>query len=144
MTDSKRTPSLSERAEETLDNARERAIEAYDAARDKAGEAREQAARSVGDNPLIALGGGLALGAVIAALLPVTRRERDLVGPYADRVRDRANEAIGAAKDAGVSRLGELGLTKDAGRDIVRQIIDGATDAAKTSAKAAAGAVKGE
>jgi hypothetical protein len=140
MTETKRNPSQSDRPRDAGGSSRERSIAAYESSRGKAGTARSP----VGDNPLIALGGGLALGAVIAALIPTSRRERELVGPYADRLRDRASEAVTAAKDAGVARLDELGLTKDAGRDIVRQIIDGATDAAKTSAKAAAGAVKGE
>lgn len=139
MTETNRNASPSERSNDSGSRRRERSIAAYDSSRDKTAAVRSP----VGDNPLIALGGGLALGAVIAALLPTSRRERELVGPYADRIRDRASDAVSAAKDAGVSRLGELGLTKDAGRDIVRQIIDGATDAAKTSAKAAAGAVKG-
>ena len=144
MTDSKNKPSLTERAGESLDNAREAAIDAYDTAREQAAQARKQATKSVGDNPLVALGGGLALGAIVAALLPTTRRERDLVGPYADRIRDKATDAVGAAKDAGNARLGELGLTKTAGKDIIKQIIDGATDAVRASAKAAASSVKGE
>lgn len=127
----------------TTGTPRERAIESYDADRKRGARGRHNAG-SIGDNPLVALGGGLALGAIIAAVLPTTRRERDLVGPYADRLKDRANDAIGAARDAGVSRLGELGLTKDAGRDVIRQIFEGTKDAARTSAKAAAGTVKGK
>lgn len=136
--------SIADRAADALDAAREKAVDAYDAARERALEARDQARTSVGDNALVALGGGLALGAIVAALLPTTRRERALVGPYADKVKARASDAVGAAKDAGTARLGELGLTKTAGQDVIRQIIDGATDAIKASAKAAAGAAKGK
>jgi hypothetical protein len=62
----------------------------------------------------------------------------------ADSIRDKASAAVNAAKDAGTARLGELGLTRDAGGEAVRSIIDGATDALKASAKAAATKVRGE
>ncbi|HVF36793.1 MAG TPA: hypothetical protein VNA29_02490, partial [Sphingomicrobium sp.] len=52
---------------------RERAIEAYDSARDRASALRERSSEGVGGSPLLALGGGLALGALIGALLPKTR-----------------------------------------------------------------------
>ena len=48
--------------------ARQRAIEAYEGARDRASDTFSQA-------PLIALAGGIAAGALIAALLPRTEME---------------------------------------------------------------------
>ena len=115
---------------------RQRAIEAYGSARDRAGDALDEA-------PLIALAGGLAAGALIAALLPRTRTEERLVRPYADRARETARSAAQAAKEAGRGRLSELGLTPDKGKDAVRSIIDGAREAARASAQAAAGTVRG-
>ena len=115
---------------------RQRAIEAYGNARDRAGDALDEA-------PLIALAGGLAAGALIAALLPRTRTEERLVRPYADRARETAKSAAQAAKEAGRGRLSELGLTPDKGKDAVRSIIDGAREAARASAQAAAGTVRG-
>ena len=55
-----------------------------------------------------------------------------------DNIRDKASAAVEAAKSAGEARLGELGLTRDAGGEAIRSIVDGATDALKASAKAAA------
>ena len=115
---------------------RQRAIEAYGNARDRAGDALDEA-------PLIALAGGLAAGALIAALLPRTRTEERLVRPYADRARETAKSAAQAAKEAGRGRLSELGLTPDKGKEAVRSIIDGAREAARASAQAAAGTVRG-
>jgi hypothetical protein len=43
------------------------------------------------ENPLLVALGGLALGAVAALLLPVTRKEREMLEP----VKQRAGEAIG-------------------------------------------------
>jgi len=115
---------------------RQRAIEAY-------GNARSRASDSLDEAPLIALAGGLAAGALIAALLPRTRTEERLVRPYADRAKETARSAAQAAKEAGRGRLDELGLTPDKGKDAVRSIIDGAREAARASAQAAAGSVRG-
>lgn len=131
------------REDGVLGSARERAVEAYDSARDAARRAGDSAAQ-FNEAPFLALGGGLALGALIAALVPVSRRERELLGPVTDRIKDTATSAAQAAREAGTSRLGELGLTRDRGNDLIREIVDGATDALRTSARAAASTVRGE
>lgn len=115
---------------------RERAIEAYDSARQKAVGGLEEA-------PLLALAGGLAVGAALAALIPATRKERELLGPVADRIKDKANDAVNAARDAGQARLDALGLTKDKGSETIRSILEGAGDAAQASAEAAVTAIRG-
>lgn len=140
----KQTPTLRDRAGDAYDDARERAVEAYDEARLAARRAGRSAGNQIGDAPLIALGGGLALGALIAALLPTSRREREMLGPVTDRIKDTATSAAQAARDAGTARLDELGLTRDRGGDVLRQVVDGATDALRASAKAAATTVRGE
>lgn len=109
---------------------RERAIDAYDSARRKA-------TGGIDDAPLLALAGGIAAGAVLAALLPASRKERELLGPVADRIKGKASDAVSAAKEAGQARLDELGLTRDKGSETLRTIIEGAGDAAKASAEAA-------
>lgn len=116
---------------------RERAIDAYDSARRKATGGIDEA-------PLLALAGGLAAGAVLAALLPASRKERELLGPVADRIKDKAGDAVSAAKEAGQARLDELGLTRDKGSETLRTIFEGAGDAAKVSAEAAVTRLRGE
>lgn len=132
------------RADGTRANARERAIDAYDSAREGAAAAGRKASDQLAEAPLAVIAGGIAAGAILAALLPTSRRERELLAPVTDNIRDRAAAAVDAAKDAGTARLGELGLTRDAGGEAVRSIIDGATDALKVSARAAATKVRGE
>lgn len=110
----------------------------------KAREAADRLGDQFNEAPLLALGGGLALGALIAALVPMTRREREILGPVTDRIKDSATTAAQAAREAGTARLGELGLTRDRGNDVIRQIVEGATDALRTSARAAATSVRGE
>ena len=124
--------------------ARERAISAYDSARDSASAAGRKASEQFAEAPLAVLAGGVAAGAILAALLPTSRREAALLAPVTDNLRDRASAAVEAAKEAGQARLGELGLTRDAGGEAIRSIVDGATDALKASAKAAATSVRGE
>lgn len=111
-------------------SARERAIEAYD-------NARERTRERVDGSPLLALGGGLALGALIAALLPKTRAEDRLLGDVGGRITGGARDAFGAAKEAGREKLTELNITRDAGRGAVQSLVDGITEAARTSGKAA-------
>lgn len=111
-------------------NPRQRAIEAYESARDKTSDALSEA-------PLLALAGGLAAGAIIAALLPRTEAETRAIGPTARRVKRSARAAVRAARETGTQRLDELGLNRDKAEETVRSLLEGVTDAAKASADAA-------
>jgi hypothetical protein len=114
---------------------RQRAIEAYESARDRASD-------TLGEAPLLALAGGLAAGALIAALLPRTEAESRLVGPTARRAKDSARAAARAARDTGTQRLEQLGLTREKGEETIRNLLEGVTDAAKASAEAALDAAR--
>ena len=136
------SPTLRGRAEDAYDGARERAIEAYEATRERASEAGAKAKEGVSEAPLLALGGGLALGALIAALLPKTKAEDKLLGPVGGRITDSAKAAAGAARDAGREKLTELNITRDAGTNAVQSLFKGLSDAARVSGEAALGAVR--
>lgn len=114
---------------------RQRAIETYESARDRATD-------TLGQAPLLALAGGIAAGALIAALLPRTQTEARLVGPTARRVKKTARAAFDAARDTGSQRLDEMGLNRQKGEATVRNLFEGLTDAARASANAAADAVR--
>jgi hypothetical protein len=114
---------------------RERAIDAYSSARDNVGASLKEA-------PLIALAGGLAAGALIAALLPRTDSETRLVKPTVRRVKDSARVAAKAARDVGGKRLDELGLSRDKGEETIRSLFQGVSDAARASAEAALDAAR--
>lgn len=121
---------------------RQRAIEAYDSARGSVAGAGRKVGSALEDAPLLALAGGIAAGALIAALLPRTRGEAELFRPVGDKISKSARAAAAAAKDAGNARLEELGLTRDKGVETIRSVLQGAGDAARSSAKAALGAVR--
>ena len=121
---------------------RQRVIEAYDRARGGVAGAGRKAGDALESAPLIALAGGLAAGALIAALLPRTQAETKALRPTARRVRQTAKAALKAATDTGTERLNELGLTRDKGEQTIRSLFQGVTDAAKASGQAAVDAVK--
>ena len=131
MSDSQRSSASEDRA------LRQRAIDAYDSALGGASEAGRRAGDAVGEAPLVALGAGIAVGAILAALIPTSRRERELLGPYADRVTGAARDAAEAAREAGAEKLRELGLTPDA-------VAEKASEAARASAQAAVGKLRDE
>jgi hypothetical protein len=122
----------------TSPTLRERAIQAYDDTLDRATAASARA----GEMPLLALAGGVVLGAVLAALLPRTRAEDKLLGKVGGRITESARVAADAAKDAGREKLSELNITRDAGASAVQSLVDGLREAAKTSGEAALGAVR--
>ena len=124
------------RIEDSVGNSpRQRAIEAYSGAREKAVD-------TLGEAPLLALAGGLAAGALIAALLPRTNAETRLVRPTARRVKESARAAFDAARDTGTDRLNAIGLNRDKGEETIRNLLNGLSDAARASADAAIDAVR--
>ena len=134
MTDRDTSPTANEYQGDGA-SARQRAIEAYEGARDRA-------TSTLGEAPILALAGGIAAGALIAALLPRTRAETRAIRPTARRVKATARAAFEAAKDTGTQRLDELGLNRQKGEETIRSLLEGVTDAAKASGQAALDAAR--
>jgi hypothetical protein len=127
------TDNRSQSAEEYQgDSGRRSAIDAFGA--------RERVTDTLSEAPLIALAGGLAAGALIAALLPRTDRETEILGPVGSRLGQAAAEAARAAREAGKQ---ELGLLSDA-RSPMEAIVDKAVGAVSAAGDAAASSVKGK
>lgn len=116
---------------------RERAIEAYENARESVAASGRKTVDTLSEAPLLALAGGIAAGAIIAALLPRTRRETELVRPTAKRVRDTARAAYDAAREAGSQKLDEAGISRNRGEETLKSLFQGVADAARASAGAA-------
>ncbi len=108
------------------------------AARAASGKAVESAA----EYPVAALIGGLAIGAVLGALLPRTRQEEDLLGSLGGALNDKAKGAALAARDAGQAKLGELGISSDAAGKQVGKLIESIAQVAETAGNAAVDAVR--
>ncbi|HEY9554102.1 hypothetical protein [Allosphingosinicella sp.] len=137
-----KTSAARERASDAYNSARERTGAAYGSARENASYARQRTADGIDANPAAALIGGLALGALVAAILPKTRREDEMFGDYGRRLNDRAREAALAARDAGTSKLDEMGFNKDTAKQRLDEFASSAGEAARTSASAAAQTLK--
>lgn len=129
---------LRDRATHAYESAVARAGETVDSSRETAREAAHQASSLVDGNPLGVLVGGVALGAVVGALVPRSEREKELLAPVGKRIGAAAVAAVAAAKEAGRSELDELGLSKDAAREQVKTLFQGVTKAASHAGTAAA------
>src|SRR3954454_172881 len=116
----RRKPMIDRGTEQTSPQAqqspRQRAISAYE-------DARGRATDTLGQAPLIALAGGIAAGALIAALLPRTEAETRLVRPTAKRVKDSARAALDAARSTSKQRFQDLGFTRDKGEETIRNLL---------------------
>lgn len=133
-------------ARQAFESARDRTAAAYATAREAAGTAYETAGRrtseGIDSNPVAAVVGGLAIGAIVGALLPRTSREDEMLGSVGRKINDSAREAARAAKEAGRGQLDELGLSRDGLRSKLDEFTDRAVGAVKSSAGAAAGAAR--
>jgi ElaB/YqjD/DUF883 family membrane-anchored ribosome-binding protein len=130
------------RARDAYGSARERTSSAYESARERASRAGHRTADGVDSNPAAALIGGLALGALVAAILPRTRREEEMFGQYGRRLNEKAREAALAARDAGTSKLDEMGFNKDTAKEKLNELASSAGEAARASAGAAGQTLK--
>jgi len=134
--------SARDRASDLAGSARDRASDLASSARDTASTARQKTADGVDANPVAALIGGLALGALAAAVLPRTRKEDEMLGGIGEKINDSARTAAQAAKEAGRGKLDELGINKDAAMDKAKEFAASASSVVKESASAAASSVK--
>ena len=145
-TDARESGGRAAAARHAFESARERTAAAYATARERAESAYESAGRraseGIDSNPVAAVAGGLAIGAIVAALLPRTRREDELLGTVGRRINDGAREAARAAREAGKGQLDELGLSRDGLQSKLNDFTDRAVGAVKSSAGAAAGAAR--
>lgn len=122
--------SARERSSAAYSTAREKAGSAYGSARETASDAARRAGEGLESNPMAAVLGGLAVGAIAGLLIPRTRQEQEYLGPVGRRITETAREAANAAREAGRQELG--GFT------------DEAVGKLKSSATAAAEAARSE
>jgi hypothetical protein len=94
-----------------VDAARKAFEDGSEAVRQQATAAFEAGAHAVESAPLTALAGAIALGAVVAALLPSSNRETEALAPLGNRIRSALDGAFAAAKMAGAEQLTARGLT---------------------------------
>ena len=96
------------RATGALETARERTATAYETARSRAVDATRQAGEQLAVYPVAAVVGGFAVGALLAALLPRSEREEQLLGTTGRRLTGAAREAVQKGLDAGKDQIEEI------------------------------------
>ena len=95
-----------------------------------------QTVEGLGENPLALVAGGVALGALIGALIPRVDKERELLDPVGRKLAERASAAIGAAKEAGREEIDALIPNKDDTKERVTALFGNILDAAKGAGRA--------
>jgi hypothetical protein len=133
---------VKESAERAVVLANEKLHETADAARAGLTVVKTKAGEGVETFPVAALIGGLAVGAVIGALLPRTKKEAEYLGPIGGQINERARAAAFAARDAGQAKLDELGLSTDAAGKQVGKLIEAVAEVAETAGSAAVEAIR--
>ncbi|MFC4292027.1 hypothetical protein ACFOWX_06320 [Sphingorhabdus arenilitoris] len=141
------------KAEQTSAAARKKASDAYGKGREVASKkvqsskqlatkAKAKSADTIDKNPLAIVAGGLAIGAIIGALLPKTEREQKILGKTGKKLNEKAKQVAGAAKEAGMKKVDDLGINKDTARDQFRDLVSKATEAVKAAGQAASDAAR--
>jgi len=96
------------RAGEAYEATRARTSAAFAGVRERAAGAGRRTGEEISANPMAAVAGGFALGALVAAVLPRTERETELLGGVGSRITDAAREATRSAVDAGRQQVEEI------------------------------------
>lgn len=131
-----------EKASSAYDTARDKTSSAYATARTRAAQGREKTTAALDENPVAALVGGLALGALVASLLPRGRREAELLSGVGERINQTSRRVADAARDSAREAIDGYGLSGDSAIEKVQSLLDNATKAASTIGSAAKGALK--
>jgi ElaB/YqjD/DUF883 family membrane-anchored ribosome-binding protein len=106
--------------------------------RQLARKASDASTEGIDRNPLAIVAGGLALGAIVGMLLPKTEKEQKMLGKAGKKINETAKRAANAAKDAGKSKVSEVGLDGEAIRAQFRDLVGKASEAVKAAGQAAA------
>ncbi|MES2495154.1 MAG: hypothetical protein V4618_03500 [Pseudomonadota bacterium] len=136
---------IKSKAEAATAGIKQRAAHASETIRSGSQIARiagQKAVDGVETFPVAALVGGLAVGVALAAMLPRTRQEEELLASIGGAINERAREAVDAARDAGQAKLDELGINTDAAGKQVGKLIDSLAQVAETAGTAAVDAVR--
>ena len=69
---------------------------------------QSSAASRIDDSPLIAVGAGIALGAVLGATLPISRKEREILEPLGRKLNDAGTSAIDRGRGMAKQKFDEM------------------------------------
>lgn len=119
---------------DTIDKAQAKATDAYRSGKQSVKTAASRVEGTARDNPLAIVAGGVAIGAVIGALLPKTQKEEELLGAVGKRLAEGATAAAIAARDTGKAEFSTLKPDTSSAKDKAGSIVAHIFDAAKSAA----------
>ncbi len=134
--------SAKERGGELVATGREKVSHGVDVTREKAHAAAEKGKETFENNPLAVVAGGLVLGAIVAALLPTSEKEREKLGGAGTKLKDKVKTAANAAKQTASTKMEESGLNADALKGQIGELLGKGVDILKDAGKAAGDAAK--
>ena len=94
-TTSKKSAAAREKAADAYEKGREAAARGVQQSRDYAHKAAEKTSQGIDKNPLAIVLGGVAIGAIVGALLPRTERETKLMGKTGKKLNKKADQCPG-------------------------------------------------
>ena len=121
-------PRRAERAATAYEAARNRTLSTIEATRDRATRATRDALDQASVYPVAAVLGGLAVGAVLAALLPASRAERNLLGSTGRRLTGAAREVAQRGVEMAKGQVDEI---RDRAAKKVGEVVVDAVGASK-------------
>ena len=131
-----------QKASVALEKTKDAAATGVEQSKVIAQQAKAKTIEGVERNPLAIVIGGIAIGAIVGALLPRTERETKVLGKAGKKLNKKARKMAEAAKVAGMSQIDTLGLNGEAMRAQFRELVSKAALAVKAAGQAATEAAK--
>jgi len=113
-----------------------------DSIKSAADSAKAKTSEGIDKNPLAMIIGGIAIGAIVGALLPRTERETKILGKTGKKLNKKARKMAEAANLAGMSHVDTLGLNGDTVSAQFKEFVRKAALALRAAGQAATEAAK--
>ena len=130
------------KASAAFEKGKETAVSSVEQSRVLARQAKAKTSEGIDKNPLAMIIGGIAIGAIVGALLPRTERETKILGKTGKKLNKKARKMAEAAKLAGMSHVDTLGLNGDTVRAQFKEFVSKAALALRVAGQAASEAAK--
>jgi hypothetical protein len=131
-----------QKASVAFEKGKDAAVTGVEQSKVIARQAKAKTIEGVDKSPLAIILGGIAIGAIVGALLPRTERETKVLGKAGKKLNKKARKIAEAAKVAGMSQVDTLGLNGEAMRAQFRELVSKAALAVKAAGQAATEAAK--
>ena len=130
------------KASAAFEKGKDTAVSSVEQSKVIARQTKAKTTESIDKNPLAMIIGGIAIGAIVGALLPRTERETKILGKTGKKLNKKARKMAEAAKLAGMSHVDTLGLNGDTVRAQFKEFVSKAALALRAAGQAASEAAK--